>query len=358
MYKSILIVRTDRVGDVLLTLPVIEVIKKGYPNADLSFLGNDYTIDLVKGNPNIKNCLVLQDSFSKNYRLLKSFGFDTVLVISPAFNLALLFFLLKIKNRIGTGYRWYSFLFNKKHYEHRRYGNKHELEYNLNLLSVMNLNYTETPECKIYIEKKDEDIVDKLLLEKGINKGDNLIIIHPGSMGSSMDYPKEKMINLVKKIDSFFCYNISGGCKICFTGKLQEAKLITEINESISSRGLTFVDELSLKQLSAFIKRGKIFICNSTGPIHLAASVGTFIIGFYPPVAAMSEKRWGPYTSNKCIFVPCLRNNEGLDGYGYCKNCEKEKCKHFNCMYSINEEDVLGKIKEFLTKKMKTYEQQ
>ena len=342
MYKNILIVRVDRVGDVLLTLPVMDVIKKGYPNASLSFLGNDYTIDLVKGNPNIKNCLVLQSSFFKNYVLLKKFDFDTVLLISPVFNLALIFFLLNVKNRIGTGYRWYSFLFNKKHYEHRRYGNKHELEYNLNLLSAMNLKYSEVSECKIYIEREDENVVERLLLEKGIKKDDKLIIIHPGSKGSSMDYPKEKMINLVKKIDSLSDY------KICFTGKAEESDLVAEINESISNRGFIFIDELSLKQLSFLIKRGKIFISNSTGPIHLAAAVGTFIIGFYPPVISMSEKRWGPYTLNKYIFVPKFRNSDDLTESNYCKKCIKDKCKHFDCMNSISEDEVFHKVKEFL----------
>ena len=61
--------------------------------------------------------------------------------------------------------------------DHRKYANKHEIEYNLNLLSKMNLKYSEIPEAKIYVEKEDEDTVDKLLLGKGITKDDKLIII-------------------------------------------------------------------------------------------------------------------------------------------------------------------------------------
>ena len=81
------------------------------------------------------------------------------IIVYPTFQTALIIFLSRIKNRIGTGYRWYSFLFNSKIYEHRKYAEKHELEYNVNLLKAFGINEEVSPEnvnFDISINKKSE----------------------------------------------------------------------------------------------------------------------------------------------------------------------------------------------------------
>jgi heptosyltransferase III len=340
--KNILIVRVDRVGDVVLTIPLISVIKENIPNSNIYFLANSYTRDLVEGNSDVKGTIILLQSLRNNYLLLKEYKFDTVILASPTFKLALLFFLLKVKNRVGTGYRWYSFLFNKKQYEHRRFGNKHELEYNVNLIKALGIIPEINFQCKLPVNQEDITRVNSLLSEKGMNEGENIIIIHPGSGGSAMDLPKEQMEELVKKIDSLENY------RICFTGSKHESDLVNEINSSINNRGISFVGEISLRELTYLIKKSKLFIANSTGPIHIAAAVGTFVIGFYPPVSAMSADRWGPYTDKKFIFIPMKRYVQSLEQGKLCIRCEKNKCLHYDCMNSISIDDVFLKVNEIL----------
>ena len=119
--ENILIVRTDRIGDLILTLPLAGLIKQKYPNAKVSFLVQDYTKNIVAVHPHIDEVIVLKQndgkiSLSENLSIIKSKKFDTCIVVRPIFLPSLLVFLSAIKNRIGTGYRWYSFLFNKKVY--------------------------------------------------------------------------------------------------------------------------------------------------------------------------------------------------------------------------------------------------
>ncbi len=142
--KNLLIVRTDSIGDVILSIPLIELIKEHFPECKISFLVRNYTLDLIKENYLIDNKLILKENvgkinFKENLEQIKKYNFDSVVVVYPTFEIALLLFLSKIKNRIGTGYRWYSFLFNQKIFEHRKYGLKHELEYNLNLLQIFGI---------------------------------------------------------------------------------------------------------------------------------------------------------------------------------------------------------------------------
>ena len=82
--------------------------------------------------------------------------------------------------------------------------------------------------------------------------------------------------------------------------------------------------------LKALINKASVFISNSTGPMHIAAALGVHVIGFFPKILACSQKRWGPYTEKKTLFVPTID----------CSNCTREQCEKLNCMNSIN----IGKV--------------
>jgi len=122
--KNLLIVRTDRIGDVVLSLPMASIIKKHFPECKVTYLLRKYTKPLAVNNQNIDEVLTLieengKPAVGKNIVQLKD-RFDACIVAFPTYAISLLLFLSNIKNRIGTGYRWYSFLFNKKVYDHRK----------------------------------------------------------------------------------------------------------------------------------------------------------------------------------------------------------------------------------------------
>jgi heptosyltransferase-3 len=94
----------------------------------------------------------------------------------------------------------------------------------------------------------------------------------------------------------------------------------------------SLVSTLKLKEFAALIQTAKLFIANSTGPLHIAAAVGTPVIGFFAPVRVMSPKRWGPLTDQKKIFVP---------DPAQCSRCKGDECQGNDCMEQITVEQVL-----------------
>ena len=181
--KNILIVRTDRIGDLVLTLPLAGLIKKQYPNSKVSFLVREYTKNIVGNHPFVDEVLVLKEvngiaSLFSNINLIKQKNFDSCIVVYPRFKISLIVFLSRIKNRIGTGYRWYSFLFNQKVFEHRKNAERHELEYNVNLLEKLGIKNTFTDSNIRYDLKVDEHSLQnviKVLLDENplMNKSYN-----------------------------------------------------------------------------------------------------------------------------------------------------------------------------------------
>ena len=336
--KNILIVRTDRIGDVVLSLPMAELVKKKYPDCRVAYFIRNYTRPLIDGNPFIDEVVIAEESdgeilLKKSLEIIKSKNFDTSVVVNPTLKISLIMFLAGIGNRIGTGYRWYSFLFNKKVYEHRKYAEKHELEYNVNLLNKIDIDFKDFSDeinFHLKVDDKSSEKINSILAEKGFKAGNKIVIIHPGSGGSSVDLPKEKLIELTRKLSDL--KNVT----TVITGSKSESKLCKEfeINQSV----LNLSGQLDLSLLKALINKADLFISNSTGPMHIAAALGVHVIGFFPKILSCSQKRWGPYTEKKTIFIPTID----------CSNCSREQCEKLNCMNSIDIGKVFDETKAVL----------
>ncbi|MCW8805197.1 MAG: glycosyltransferase family 9 protein, partial [Ignavibacteriaceae bacterium] len=153
---------------------------------------------------------------------------------------------------------------------------------------------------------------------------------HPGSGGSSVDLPKEKLIELTWMISNL--KNVS----VVITGSKSESELCKEfeINNSV----INLSGQLNLSLLKALINKASIFISNSTGPMHIAAALGVHVIGFFSKILACSQNRWGPYTEKKSIYVPTID----------CSNCTRQQCEKLNCMNSIDVGKVFDETKQIL----------
>lgn len=302
--KNILIVRTDRIGDVVLTLPMAALIKRHYPNCRITFLLREYTKPLAVNNPFVDEVIVLKEENGKvrlmdMVRQLRKHSFDSAVVVYPSWPITLMTFLSGIKHRIGTGYRWYSFLFSHRHFEHRKYAERHEAEYNVNLLRFFSINESidvKTAEFGIGPVKESEEKIVHLLNEKLYDFSRPMAVFHPGSGGSARDWPKNRMKELIGTVARELPVNV------VLTGSAAEKQLCEELSEGL--RAYNFAGELDLYGLIALLNRADVMVANSTGPIHIAAALGRPVVGFYPNITACSPRRWGPYTPKSSVFTP------------------------------------------------------
>jgi len=332
-HRRILIIRTDRIGDIILTLPMARVLKIKFPSAHVSMLIQRYTSELVEDHRDVDEVLYYDENdrlipFFKLVLILRRQKLDVVLHTHPRFRLALIIWLAGIPVRVGTGYRWYSFLFNNKVYEHRKHALHHELEYNLHLLEAIGCS-SDGIDVKpsIDIHPAAANKVASLLENIGVTGNDRIVIIHPGSGKSARDWNAKNFGLLGKRISLF------PNVKVIVTGGKSEKALVNRVCSLIGESSISLVNQLTLREYSALAKCAILFIANSTGPIHLAAAVGTPVIGFYPQVTVLNSTRWGPYTEKKIIFTP---KDKPID----CKKCVRRKTDTCECMDSISIDDV------------------
>ena len=306
---------------------MIDTLIYNFPGAKIDFLAGKRTAELIFDYPNINKVHTIEkDSINTIKKLVKDENYDLAIIVHPVFSIALGLYLAGINYRLGTAYRWYSFLFNIKHHQHRRDSVKHEMEYNLDLLNELNCHKINDIKPGIKVCKNDEDHVRTKLKSLGLTSKD-FIVIHIPSLGSAKVWSDRNFIDLINRVlnDKELDFDI------ILTGTNRDSVQVKSITERIIPNSRVFaVLDINLKQLAALLKLSALFVGNSSGPIHLAAAVDTFVVGLYSPVKEQSEIRWGPYTDKKKIFVPDS-NKEAED-----------------VMNNITPEEVFNFVKSFM----------
>jgi ADP-heptose:LPS heptosyltransferase len=329
---NFLIVRTDRLGDVVLTLPMARAIKKAIPNARITFLARDYTRPIIERCPDVDEVRVVDEKASL-WRLITQFRkIDAAFFPSPRFRLALAGFLARVPNRIGTGYRWYSFLFTDKIFEHRKTAERHEAEYNLRMLASLGIKADESELPSIKLQQPEIESIDKWMVEHLGSANAKFAVIHITSGGSTRSWPVSQFIKLGLSIIE------KQGMNIVLTGVAQDANIVNLATASIGvGRAIPFVGH-SLLELAALLERATIVVAGSTGPGHLSAALDTPTIGLFPLPLPLSKARWGFRGARVSNLSPLP-----IAGCPNCQNC--------TCMERINVESVINAVELMLTGK-------
>ena len=312
-HYNILVVRTDAIGDLLLAEPVAQVLKLCVPDCSVTYMVSKYAAPLLFGNPNIDRIIRFSsEDFSFNYSnikkavgILRMSKFDIAIILRPTLFNALAVAGAGIPIRIGTGYRLYSFLFNKKVLEHRKVNLKSEMEYNLSMLKAINMNFEISAQDfkpKVYIEGADLQRASKKLAEMEMKDDEVAVLIHPGGRGSAPKWPLSRYIQLMEKLIQL------PGVKPILTGKdddfnnSQRAQT-TAFTEKLNGRVINLIGWGDLRDFMALISLSRLVVTNSTGSAHLAAAAGTPLVAIYPDSQNYSLKRWAPVANPENISV-------------------------------------------------------
>ncbi|HTY08042.1 MAG TPA: glycosyltransferase family 9 protein [Candidatus Edwardsbacteria bacterium] len=342
-YRNILLVRTDRIGDVVLSLPCAALVKRALPGAAVTFLAREYTAPLVRMSPDVDG-VISDDPADSALRLaakLRRSRFDAAVLLHPTARLALALWLARIPVRVGTSFRLYSVLLNRRVAQHRRYSLKHELEHNLELAG-QGLGIDHPAEAAVRTEYVPQiivpdDLVTSSLATAKVGERRSYIVVHPGSGGSAMDWPLERFAQLIDQISSSGTGNGKWG--IVVTLGPGEEPLKEKLRAHLKTEPI-WVTGLSLPELAAVLSQAKLVVANSTGPLHIATAAGTRVIGLFCPVVPCHPRRWGPYGPGHAVIMP--------DPDKVCKECRGTECPQFDCMRSIPVSRVLEQVQRMI----------
>ena len=339
-FQRILIVRTDRIGDVLLSTPAIKALRDAYPHAFMSMIVSPYAKEIVEGNPYLDEVLIYdKDKKHKNWMASKAFAaelkkkqFDLAVILHPTNRMHLVTFFAGIPKRVGYD-RKMGFLLTDKVKHTKHLGQKHEAEYALDLARHLGI---EPKNKDLYMPlKKDSEIwADSLLKENGITQNNRLIVINPTASCPSKIWPAQSFAELANRLI------LEYQAKIALISSAKDATLAQSVMRNINSLVIDLAGKTSISQLASLLKRAQLFISNDSGPVHIASAVGTPVISIFGRnQKGLGPQRWGP-VGKRDIF---LHKPAG------CIECLAHNCvKEFACLKAINVDDVLKAVDSIL----------
>jgi len=322
--EKVLVIRTDRIGDLVLTTPLFEALKTNYPRLTVTALVNDYARPILENNPFVDHVIAYSPA-NQNILLntLKEKKFDVAILVYPRFRLAWLTYRAGIPARIGTAYRWYSFLFTYKIHQHRKRVCKHELEFNLELLTPLGLK-VQGILPSIFLSKSELQAAEQLWQRQGLRPEDLKVVIHPGGGRSSLRWSENNFAELACKIAKEL------GGKIILTGLENERSLTDRISRELQGEVIDLTGKLNLRELAAVLSYTNLIITNSTGPMHMAVALGAKVVALFCPIKTASPMRWGPCGEGHQALLPPVTP---------C-HCSVDRCSRGSCMDLITVEEV------------------
>jgi ADP-heptose:LPS heptosyltransferase len=321
---KVLVVRNDRLGDMLLALPAARLLKQAGHQAAL--LASPYTAPLARRSPDLD--LVLEDGPGILPRL-KAQAFDAALVLWAKPRNAWLCLAAGIPARIGISGRWHSLLYSRRLGLRRSRGERHESELNADFARALGIGAGEAPPPRLALLDADRAEADACLDSLGLLQGPcPLVMLHPGMGGSALNWAAAHYAELAAALRARL------GARVLFTGGPAERPGLAAL--AGSAPGAQALDrDLSLPAFAALLSRARLFASGSTGPMHVAAAVGAPTLSFFPPVLPMSPLRWASRGSLRQVLSP--------SGLGVtCPRCRGQACPFFDCMDRITVEGAVA----------------
>jgi heptosyltransferase II len=335
-----LIIQTAFLGDVILTLPLVQTLKKFVPESNIDFLCIPSTAAVLLNNPYINKIIEydkLKKKFSDLYKMMKLVSdskYDVIICPHRSLRSALITEYSDAEVRIGFDRNVLSgCLTNQIEY----YPHKHEIIRNLGLLKEFpGMNYNENDAIlkpELFPSENDETVIIEKLKDVPLNR---LISIAPCSQWFTKQLPENKTIDITKHltINGFYIV-LLGGPKDTDYGKT--------IEKNFSKREvLNLCGETTALQSYIVIKKSKVLITVDSATNHLCAATDTPVVFIY----GSTDSSFGfyPLTSKNIII-----ENKSLE----CRPCTdhgRKDCplKHFKCMEELDAEDIVVKTEELI----------
>jgi lipopolysaccharide heptosyltransferase II len=344
--RKILCVRLDTLGDVLMTTPALRAIRESAPGRSVALLTSSAGREIAKLIPEIQQTIIYDSPWMKataarpdsgpEYEMaeeLRAAQFDAAIIFtvysqSPLPS-AFLCFLANIPLRLAhCRENPYQLLTDWVPDPEPDRLLRHEVRRQLDLVGTVGCS-SHNERLSLAVPPPARLTVDLMLRGLGLSGTDDWIVIHPGASAPSRRYPPASFAEAARVL-------AQEGRTVVFTGTNGETELVRQIQERMGLPSYSLAGKLQLGEMAALLERAPLLISNNTGPVHMAAALGTPIVDLY----ALTNPQHTPWaTPHRVLYhdVPC-------------KYCYKSICPegHHNCLHLVRPEEVVSAAREML----------
>ncbi len=314
----ILVVRPDTMGGVTLMVPMLNHLKKLFPDAKIYTFQHPDTVDLLKGHPAVERVLVDRrgeglvgavGGFFEGVSYLRSFDFDIAIFSHLAPYYAGLAFLARIPIRIGDGGQlMLRLLLTDPVKLPFRDATVHMVEHNMMLLAGLRRHFPKippaafsalAPDIDLRIEEADSNRVSIILKGCGLDQAP-FIVVHPGTSAPNTGWIPERYAELIDMIQH------NGDNRVILTGfGPQEMAKCDVISASCRIPPIHLCGTIVLSELKSIVAQSQVVITGNNCVAQLASAFARPVIVLCPE-SAMKPFHSGPW-ANAHKMIPVGR---------------------------------------------------
>lgn len=321
--RRILILKPSAIGDVVHTLPILNLLRRRFPAAHIAWLVTPACAGLLEGHPQLDEVVRFERrEYGRGYRSpraawrlfqfmqsLRGRNFDLVLDLQGLLRSGWIAWRTRAPYRVGfANAREGAPLF----YNHRvevATTEQHAIDRYLTLAQAVGCERGPV-EYVFAVDDQDRRHVASMVPER-------YAVLMPGANWETKRWPAERFAAMVKPLREQF------GLSSIIAGGLDAGPMAAMAPEAVNLVGRT-----NLRQLVALLERAELVIANDSGPMHVAAALGRPLVTPYGPT---NPVRTGPYQLDGSVIrldIPC-------------SPCYSRKCSHVSCLNSLGVEPVL-----------------
>ena len=368
--KKILIVNVNWVGDAIFSSPIFKALKAAYPRAKISCLAVPRVREILESIPAIDEIILYDEDGAHRSPLAKlrliyvlsQKHFDAAFLLHRSLTRALLVFFAGIPRRIGYDAKGRG-RFLTRAIKAPDEQTTHRLDYYLNVVESFGVAVIDRA-SSLAVSIASETENRELLERHDIGDKDFLVVVHPGGNWDLKRWPVHHFTRLIEELMKDGKVNPSTSpalkaqgllrvdserrlfrrgmgaverVKVVISGSDQDVVLTEAIISGLRRKPVVLAGKVDLKQLMALMKRADCVVSADSGPLHIASSVGTSVVGIFGPTR---PEITGPRGSGRAVI---LQRDVGCNR----RPCYNLECPDNICMQAVSVKEVLDAVRQF-----------
>lgn len=299
--QRLLVSRTDRLGDVVLTLPLLGLLRAEWPDTEILFVTRRYARPIAEASVHVQGVVEWPEHHDatdeERATLLRATGADVLLHLFPRREVADAGRAAGVPRRIGTARRWYHWLTCTERVNvSRKRSALHEAQLNL-LVAAPLLQETALtlPQLVPFIGLTRTAPLAAPWNER-LDRSRCIVLLQPLTGGTVPAWPLDRWAALAAQLDP-------RRFQLFVTGTAEEGERLRPWLASLPAH-LESATGQSLAELLSFTRAAHAFVGASTGPLHIAAALGVPTVGLYPARESGLPARWEPLGAQTRMLMP------------------------------------------------------
>lgn len=369
--RKILVIRPDEIGDVVLATPFLRALRQFAPRARITvvvkstcrelvelcpYIDAVHALDFTSGEGDGRRVRLYWAAWWLRWRRLPWLGFDLVLLPRRAvdwYGSEIVGHLLAGRGAL-VAHRDTMAKSSSNSPENAStainfYSNveiAHEVLHNLSFLRWCGAADSTNSCLELWLSDADRHFASTWLGEH-FGQSAGVIVVHP-SGGHSMlkQWPLKKFRALLNQLKR------ETRCSFLIIGGQDEGWIAREFADEVSERVTVAVGQFTLRQLSAVIERAELFVGGDSGPMHLAAAVGSPVIGIFGPTSEVRFRPWGPNSHVVSLRYACSPDVLGT----FEDRCQTCRFSEPRCLTELSVDPIVTQVRALLAHEMHVVE--